>query len=78
MRSIIRHPVVPFDADRWLVSLSDQTFLYDPATESIEAFGDGQVDIEVSKKLLKELFPDPVEISDEKLKKIFDKLEELV
>ena len=43
VRSIIRHPVVELPNGHWLVSLDDKTFVYDPATESSQPFGDGRV-----------------------------------
>ncbi len=43
VRSIIRHPFVELAANRWLVSLSDRTFIYNPQTEEANSFGDGRV-----------------------------------
>jgi hypothetical protein len=42
VRSVIRHPIVELAKDRWLVSLDDRTFLFNPATQSSEPFGDGR------------------------------------
>jgi len=43
LRSIIRHPIVELSPHQWLFSLSDKTFIYDPATKSSQPFGDGRV-----------------------------------
>ncbi|MCH8829738.1 MAG: exo-alpha-sialidase [Planctomycetes bacterium] len=43
LRSIIRHPLVELDHNRWLVSLSDKTIVFDPATATGKPFGDGRV-----------------------------------
>ena len=43
VRSVIRHPIVELSASQWLVSLDDQTLLFDPATESSQPLGDGRV-----------------------------------
>jgi len=43
VRSVIRHPLVELAPDRWLVSLDDNTFLFNPATASSQPFGDGRV-----------------------------------
>jgi hypothetical protein len=43
VRSVIRHPIVELSPDRWLVSLDDRTFLYDPATAATQPFGDGRL-----------------------------------
>ena len=40
--SIIRHPIVELPTQKWLVSLSDKTLLYDPKTEASQSFGDGR------------------------------------
>ena len=40
--SVIRHPVVELAAGEWLVSLSDKTFLFNPATAESRPFGDGR------------------------------------
>ena len=41
--SVIRHPIVELGANRWLVPLSDRTFLFDPVTDKSEPFGDGRL-----------------------------------
>jgi hypothetical protein len=43
VRSVIRHPFVELDPDRWLFSLDDRTFIWRPITGGAENFGDGQV-----------------------------------
>ncbi|GAB4147172.1 MAG: hypothetical protein Tsb009_20240 [Planctomycetaceae bacterium] len=43
IRSIIRHPIVELAPNRWLVSLSDRTFLFNPETGKSRKFGDGRV-----------------------------------
>lgn len=43
VRSIIRHPFVELEPNRWLVSLSDRTFVFNPVTGRAEDFGDGRV-----------------------------------
>ncbi|MFQ5731624.1 MAG: sialidase family protein [Planctomycetaceae bacterium] len=43
VRSIIRHPVVELAPNRWLVSLSDKTIVFDPRIGSGKPFGDGRV-----------------------------------
>lgn len=43
VRSVIRHPLVELAPDRWLFSLDDRTFVFDPASGKAEAFGDGRV-----------------------------------
>lgn len=43
VRSIIRHPIVELPDNRWLVSLSDKTFVFDPKTDKSKNFGDGRV-----------------------------------
>ena len=43
VRSIIRHPAVELAADRWLFSLSDRTFVFNPETGAAEPLGDGRV-----------------------------------
>lgn len=40
--SVIRHPIVELSANRWLASLSDRTFVFDPTTEAASDFGDGR------------------------------------
>jgi hypothetical protein len=40
--SIVRHPLVERAPNEWLFSLSDQTVVYDPQTEKVIPFGDGQ------------------------------------
>lgn len=40
--SVIRHPLVELAPNRWLVSLSDRTFVLDPTTGVAESFGDGR------------------------------------
>ncbi len=42
-RSIIRHPFVELAVNRWLFSLSDRTFVFDPTSGDAEDFGDGRV-----------------------------------
>lgn len=43
VRSVIRHPFVELSPNRWLFSLDDNTFVYDPETKSSNEFGDGRV-----------------------------------
>ncbi len=43
VRSVIRHPLVELAPGRWLASLDDRTFVFDPARGAAEAFGDGRV-----------------------------------
>ena len=43
LNCIIRHPIVELAPDRWLFSLSDKTFVYDPTTGSGTPLGDGHV-----------------------------------
>jgi metallo-beta-lactamase class B len=43
VRSIIRHPIVELSSGRWLVSLDDKTFIFDPASGTSKPFGDGRV-----------------------------------
>jgi hypothetical protein len=43
VRSIIRHPITELAADKWLVSLSDRTFLFNPQTALASRFGDDRV-----------------------------------
>jgi hypothetical protein len=41
--SIIRHPFVELAPNRWLFSLSDRTFVFDPVSEASEPFGDDRI-----------------------------------
>lgn len=41
--SIIRHPLVELAPHRWLFSLSDKTFVFDPVREESQPFGDHRV-----------------------------------
>ncbi len=41
--SVIRHPIVELEVNRWLMPLSDRTFLFDPANGKSEPFGDGRL-----------------------------------
>jgi hypothetical protein len=43
VRSVIRHPFVELDPDRWLFSLDDRTFIFRPASAAAEKFGDGRL-----------------------------------
>jgi hypothetical protein len=43
VRSIIRHPIVELAPDRWLLSLDDRTFVFNPKTREAKDFGDGRV-----------------------------------
>jgi len=43
VRSIIRHRIVELAKDRWLVSLSDRTFVFHSDTGKSVTFGDGRV-----------------------------------
>lgn len=43
VRSIIRHPFVELANNRWLVSLSDRTMIFDPSTGTAKPFGDDRV-----------------------------------
>ena len=40
--SVIRHPLIELGPRAWLFSLMDQTLVYDPATEKVAPFADGQ------------------------------------
>ena len=40
--SVIRHPLVELSPNRWLMSLSDRTLVFDPSTETSIPFGDGR------------------------------------
>ena len=40
---MIRHPLVELSPNRWLFSLDDRTFIFDPRTGASETFGDGRV-----------------------------------
>jgi hypothetical protein len=40
--SVIRHPIVELGPREWLFSLMDKTVVYDPQTETVAPFGDGQ------------------------------------
>jgi hypothetical protein len=40
--SVIRHPIVELAEDAWLFSLSDRTIAYNPKTEAVTDFADGQ------------------------------------
>lgn len=40
--SVIRHPIVELSDEAWLFSLSDRTVAYNPKTEAITDFADGQ------------------------------------
>ncbi|GEM_PF-55442 len=40
--SVIRHPIVELGRDRWLVSLSDRTFVFDPARSTGTPLGDAR------------------------------------
>lgn len=40
--SVIRHPIVELSDDSWLFSLSDRTITYNPKTEAVTDFADGQ------------------------------------
>lgn len=42
VKSVIRHPLVELAPDRWLLPLWDQTWVFHPATETAEPFGDGR------------------------------------
>ena len=41
--SVIRHPICELPANRWLVSLSDRTFVFDPTTGNSQSFGDDRL-----------------------------------
>lgn len=43
VKTVIRHPICELKSKRWLVSLWDRTFVFDPATSNASAFGDGRV-----------------------------------
>ncbi len=43
IRSIIRHPFVELEPNRWLFSLCGRTFIFDPRTGEAEDFGQGQI-----------------------------------
>lgn len=43
VRSIIRHPFVELEPNRWLFSLCDRTFVFDPRTGVAEDFGQGKI-----------------------------------
>jgi hypothetical protein len=40
--SVIRHPIIELADDAWLFSLSDRTVAYNPKTEAVTDFADGQ------------------------------------
>lgn len=40
--SIVRHPLIELSANRWLFSLTDKTFIYDPGKNESKPFGDGR------------------------------------
>jgi hypothetical protein len=40
--SVIRHPIVELADDAWLFALSDRTLAYDPKTDAVKDFADGQ------------------------------------
>lgn len=42
LQSVNRHPLVELGPRQWLFSLADKTILYDPMTEKVMPFGDGQ------------------------------------
>jgi hypothetical protein len=42
MHSVIRHAIVELSPREWLFPLMDRTVVYDPATEKVSPFGDGQ------------------------------------
>lgn len=42
VHSVIRHPVLELSPTAWLVPLMDRTIVYNPATRTSAAFGDGQ------------------------------------
>ncbi len=41
--SVIRHPIVELSPNQWLVSLSDRTFVFNPASDSSQRFGDDRL-----------------------------------
>jgi hypothetical protein len=43
VKSVIRHPIVELAPNRWLLPLWDRDWIFDPATEKAEPFGDGRV-----------------------------------
>jgi len=43
VRSIIRHPITELGSNRWLISLSDRTFIFDPTSKVAKPFGDDRV-----------------------------------
>jgi hypothetical protein len=42
VRSVIRHPITELSRDRWLMSLDDRTFVFDPLNATAQPFGDGR------------------------------------
>jgi hypothetical protein len=40
--SVLRHPLVELAPDKWLMTLSDKTIVYNPATGDVSSFGDGR------------------------------------
>jgi len=40
--SVLRHPLVELAPDKWLMTLSDKTILYNPETAQVSSFGDGR------------------------------------
>lgn len=40
--SVLRHPLVEFDKNRWLFPLMDKTVVYSPSDGTVAPFGDGQ------------------------------------
>lgn len=43
IKSIIRHPITELAANRWLISLTNKTIIFDPVKKESRAFGDGRV-----------------------------------
>lgn len=43
IKSIIRHPITELATNRWLISLTDKTFIYDPVKKVAEPFGDKRI-----------------------------------
>jgi hypothetical protein len=42
VRSVIRHPFVELDADRWLATIDDRTLIFHPSGKPAEPLGDGR------------------------------------
>ncbi|MFK5922976.1 MAG: sialidase family protein [Verrucomicrobiota bacterium] len=43
IKSIIRHPITELAPNRWLISLTDKTFIFNPENKTSQPFGDGRI-----------------------------------